>query len=88
MDTSKISSRGQVVLPKGLRDALKLQEGDRVAFVREAGGIVLVPLRRRRVSEVLDLLQGHPPREPLGDAAMMEAERRSARERWERGDVG
>jgi antitoxin PrlF len=84
---SKLSSRGQVVLPKSLRDALRLQEGDQVAFLREADALILVPIRRRPVSAVLDALPGHSPREPLTDAELREAERRSARERWERARV-
>jgi hypothetical protein len=48
--------------------------------------VILVPIRRRRVPEVLDALPGHPPREQLSGAELLEAEKRSARERWQRTD--
>ena len=40
-----ITSKGQVTLPKALRDHLQLAAGDRVEFVLEANQVVrLVPL--------------------------------------------
>ncbi len=35
MEISRLSSKGQVTIPKSIRDMLNLSEGDRVAFVVE-----------------------------------------------------
>ncbi len=35
MSESTLTSKGQVTLPKDIRDALALQEGDRVSFILE-----------------------------------------------------
>ena len=44
MATAKITSKGQVTLPKAVRDRLGVHEGDRVDFVEDADGrIVLLP---------------------------------------------
>ena len=44
MARSKISSRGQTVIPKPLRDLLNLHTGDEVEFiVREDGDVVIKP---------------------------------------------
>ncbi len=41
MELSRISSKGQVTIPKAIRDILKLHEGDRVAFLEEEGKVVI-----------------------------------------------
>jgi AbrB family looped-hinge helix DNA binding protein len=40
MPSSTITSKGQITLPKVVRDSLGLQVGDRVAFLVRADGIV------------------------------------------------
>ncbi len=47
MLTAKISAKGQISLPKELREALGLSTGDRVAFAVEGGTVTLLPLRTR-----------------------------------------
>jgi AbrB family looped-hinge helix DNA binding protein len=42
-----ITSKGQITIPKSVRDLLQLRSGDRVDFVVEDNGtVVLVPLTR------------------------------------------
>ncbi len=41
MEISRLSSKGQVTIPKSIRDMLNLSEGDRVAFVVEQGKVVV-----------------------------------------------
>lgn len=41
MEMSKISSKGQVTIPKSIRDRLELSEGDRIVFLEENGRIIL-----------------------------------------------
>lgn len=44
MIVSKIGRRGQITLPRSIRNWLKLQEGDQIAFVRRGDDIVVQPL--------------------------------------------
>ena len=46
MDVGKVGRRGQIILPKAVRERLSLEEGDRLAFVLRDGEIVLQPLNR------------------------------------------
>lgn len=41
MEVSRISSKGQVTVPKSIRTLLNLAEGDRVAFIEENGKIII-----------------------------------------------
>ncbi|WP_227002633.1 AbrB/MazE/SpoVT family DNA-binding domain-containing protein [Salicibibacter kimchii] len=36
-----MTSKGQVTIPKAIREQLKLQEGDKLAFIEENGKILL-----------------------------------------------
>jgi antitoxin PrlF len=47
MSTATITSKGQLTLPKAVRDALDLHPGDRVNFVRmEDGNYAVLPATR------------------------------------------
>ena len=41
MEVSRISSKGQVTIPKSVREILNLSVGDRVAFIEEDGKVVI-----------------------------------------------
>ena len=45
MHTASLSSKGQIVIPKAVRDDLNLLPGTRFVLRVEAGHIVLEPLR-------------------------------------------
>ena len=47
MHTAKLTAKGQITLPREIRDLLGVVPGDQVDFVIEQGGVVrLVSLRR------------------------------------------
>ena len=53
MPSSTVSSKGQVTIPKRVREALRLDTGDRVRFViRDDGVVELVP----ETVDVMDLV--------------------------------
>lgn len=41
MELAKITSKGQITLPINIRRALRLKDGDKVAFVEENGQYIL-----------------------------------------------
>jgi antitoxin PrlF len=58
MKTSTITVKGQVTVPKQLRDAFGWKPGDRVEFQRESDGVKLVQVTRRgRGARVVNLLK-------------------------------
>jgi AbrB family looped-hinge helix DNA binding protein len=71
--TSRVGPKGQVVIPKAMREQLGIVAGDEVDFALEDGG-VRVELRRGRPS-LRGLFAG------LGLTAALEADRRAERGR-------
>jgi len=48
-----VSEKGQVTIPKEIRDALKLKKGDRVVFLDKDDQVVLRKAKSERLSETL-----------------------------------
>lgn len=46
MSEATITSKGQVTIPKSVRDRLSLHAGDRIEFVFSDAGLTVVPIRR------------------------------------------
>lgn len=42
VDSAKVMSKGQITLPKDIREALQLTSGDRVTLVYENGQVVMM----------------------------------------------
>ena len=62
MPTSTLTSKGQMVIPKAIRDRLKLEPGDRLDFIIQEDGDIL----NRPVSDDVQTLKGllHRPGRP------------------------
>jgi AbrB family looped-hinge helix DNA binding protein len=72
MATAKITSKGQITIPRRIREHLHVAEGDRIDFrVVEDGTVRLVPLSRP-VRELFGLLH-RPGRKPVSLKEMDEA---------------
>ncbi|SHF09590.1 looped-hinge helix DNA binding domain-containing protein, AbrB family [Thermoanaerobacter uzonensis DSM 18761] len=41
MELAKVTTRGQITIPKEIRKKLNLKEGDKVVFIEENGKIVI-----------------------------------------------
>ena len=46
MITARVGRRGQMTLPREIREKFQVQEGDRIAFVRRGGEIVVQPMKQ------------------------------------------
>lgn len=42
MEIAKITSKGQITIPKEIREKLNLKEGDKVIFIEEGDKIIIV----------------------------------------------
>lgn len=46
MSAATLTTKGQITLPKSVRDRLGLQSGDRVEFVETSAGFMMLPATR------------------------------------------
>jgi AbrB family looped-hinge helix DNA binding protein len=54
MATTTVSSKGQVVIPRALREKYRLAPGTRLEIAESDGNLVLAPLKRPRPSRRQD----------------------------------
>ena len=86
METTKLSSKGQVILPKAVRDARSWEAGTQFAVEEVADGVLLRPLRpfaATTFDEVFGCLKYKGRPKTLGQ--MEQAIAKSVRERHGRG---
>ncbi|MBI3706690.1 MAG: AbrB/MazE/SpoVT family DNA-binding domain-containing protein [Proteobacteria bacterium] len=82
MDTTRLSSKGQVVLPSAVRASRKWAPGTRFEVVETAEGVLLRPLKPvppTSVDEVFGMARYRGPKRSLADmdaAVRTEARRR------------
>ena len=62
MTTTTMTSKGQMTLPKSVRDRLGLQARDRVEFIETRQGFLMLPLKRE-LSGIKGILP--KPRRPV-----------------------
>ena len=58
MATARITSKGQITVPKQVRDRLGIEPGDALEFHFEDGRLEVRPVRRRRLKEFRGLFRG------------------------------
>ncbi|OZC01130.1 AbrB/MazE/SpoVT family DNA-binding domain-containing protein [Rubricoccus marinus] len=83
MPSTRIGRRGQITVPKAVRQSMGLAVGDRVAFVERGGEVVLRPVRQ----SLRDLRGSVPVDGPQDFDAVRDATRRVRSERLTR-DAG
>lgn len=80
MASSTLTSKGQVTIPKEIRDLLGLKEGDRLEFrLDDQGKVVIQPQAEGPLGRLPGMLRHLARRKPVPIAEMNEAVRRRAR---------
>lgn len=80
MEFTTLTSKGQVTIPKKIRDALQLKGGDKIAFRLEDDTVTLVP-RTARVRDIFGMLEKPGKAKPLSIEDMDAAVARSFKRR-------
>ncbi|HZK84542.1 MAG TPA: AbrB/MazE/SpoVT family DNA-binding domain-containing protein [Desulfosporosinus sp.] len=66
--TSRISSRGQIVIPMEIRKRLGIGEGDHLTFIAEKNGEVRVEaVKSQRITELFGILKTHKAFKPVDE---------------------
>ena len=86
METTRLSSKGQLVLPKAIRDADQWSEGTEFVVERVADGVLLRPLRPVPTTRLEDVIGSTGYRGPARSIAdMQRAVERGVKARRDRG---
>lgn len=56
-----VTSKGQVTIPKPIREALGITERDQLLFVIDGDRAVMIPIRHRSISELFAVLPANRP---------------------------
>ncbi|PKO08791.1 MAG: AbrB/MazE/SpoVT family DNA-binding domain-containing protein [Chloroflexi bacterium HGW-Chloroflexi-2] len=67
MELAKITSKGQITLPISIRRALKLKDGDKVAFIERNGQYILINPVLLAIREVQEAYDGEAEKLGLKD---------------------
>ena len=77
---STVTQKGQVTIPKNVRDSLHLITGDKVEFVHNDRGEVVIKPLTRKVSEVAGILSKYKKLQPVSIEEMDQAIAQHVRE--------
>lgn len=83
METTKLSSKGQVIIPKHIRESHHWDTGLELQVIEFEGGILLkpkAPFEKTCISDVAGCLQYTGPRKT--DEDIQEAMKQAARKAW------
>jgi antitoxin PrlF len=72
MPSAKLTSKGQITMPKKVRETLRVEPGDRIEFTTRATGEVIVQARTGSITKLYGALK-RPGRRPVSLAAMERA---------------
>jgi len=61
MNKAKITFKGQVTIPKEVRDALRIGEGDSIIFRVEKDRAILSPLKKKSLNDFYGVLPATRP---------------------------
>ncbi|OLN21775.1 AbrB family transcriptional regulator [Domibacillus antri] len=56
MEIAKLTSKGQITIPKHIRTVLNVQEGDRLAFIEEDGLVIMTKANLQKLHDLQDIL--------------------------------
>ena len=65
METSTISSKGQVTIPKKIRDFLNVRTFDKIAFIPLNDGQVLITTKQNSATSLFGMLKHRKPKKPV-----------------------
>ena len=82
MEVSRISSKGQVTIPKTIRELLNLNEGDRVAFLEENGKIMITKASLIALNELQDALSKEAKEKSITEEELLNELKAVREELW------
>jgi antitoxin PrlF len=82
MELSRLSAKGQVTVPKAIRERLNLREGDRVAFIEERGKVFLTKASVVALRDLQQTIRTEADVQGLTEEELLRELERVREERW------
>lgn len=62
MELAKVTTKGQITIPKAVRDSLKIKEGSKIIFIRKGDDIVIKNSAMIALEKIQDAFDGEAER--------------------------
>ena len=62
MELAKVTTKGQITIPKAIRDALKLKEGSKIIFLQKGKDIIIKNSAMLALEKIQDAFEGEAER--------------------------
>lgn len=82
MELSRLSVKGQVTVPKAIRERLNLREGDRVAFLEERGQVILTKASVVALRDLQDMIRAEADAQGVTEEELLRELERVREQRW------
>lgn len=82
MEVSRISSKGQVTIPKTIREILNLSEGDRVAFIEENGKVVITKASLAALRDLQEAMNKEAQQKGITEQDLLDELKQVREEMW------
>lgn len=82
MEVSRVSAKGQITVPKVIRERLDLREGDRVAFIEERGKVILTKASVVALRDLQETIRKAADAQGLTEEELLRELERVREERW------
>lgn len=82
MELSRVSSQGQVTVPKAIRERLNLREGDRVAFLEQRGAVILTKASVVALRDLQDAIRAEADAHGVTEEELLRELERVREGRW------
>ena len=82
MEVSRISSKGQVTIPKTIRESLKLRQGDRVAFIEENGKVVISKASLVALRDLQEAMSKEAEQQGITEQDLLDELKKVRKEMW------
>jgi antitoxin PrlF len=82
MEISRMSSKGQVIIPRSVRERLNLQEGDKIVFMEENGKFTITKASTLSFNHLANEIAQMAEKKGITEEDMLEELERVREELW------
>jgi AbrB family looped-hinge helix DNA binding protein len=82
MEVSRVTSKGQITIPKAIRERLNLAEGSKVAFIEENGKVMIAKASLIALRELQDAISKEAQEKGITEQDLLDELEKVREEMW------